>query len=277
MKKTGVLFLLPATIYVRQRIHIIHSCWFSRPVLSLGHPAMSSSEAKQFSTSSRSMQIAEQPSEENPLWIFGYGSLIWKTNFPFSGKEVGHIKGFSRKFWQGSTDHRGIPGKPGRVATLIEDDQCITWGIAYQVLPASVPEVMAYLDHREKGGYTLHNVQFFPKNSTSLAFKVFVYIATENNEEFLGDAPVQEMAKQIATSHGPSGDNSEYLMQLAKAVREMGVTDDHLFELETRVTEELINNRISLLAEETCYPVDDVAFINRKALTAVKQESNGED
>ena len=88
---------------------------------------------------------------------------MWKTEFPVDESIDGYVKGYYRRFWQGSPDHRGVPGAMGRVVTMIsqqdmeqfldQDDHvtdAVTWGRAYRIPASHVPEVLAQLDHREK-------------------------------------------------------------------------------------------------------------------------------
>ncbi len=272
--------------------------------------------------------------KDEGLWLFGYGSLIWKPNFPFKEARVASIRGYKRRFWQGSTDHRGVPGAPGRVVTLIpivpsksafssasavappstsatsiavsitspsqpqaqaahaaadsdteQDSNAehgVCYGMCYYIEASEREKVLQYLDVREQGGYTQAMVPVYfhsgvssaasassssasastatasisssSSNSVSASplpsaaaasdfkasaaepsVKALIYLATSSNEEYLGPAPMAVMAQQIASSVGPSGPNYEYLYRLAAALREMGVVDPHVNELERRV------------------------------------------
>jgi cation transport regulator ChaC len=116
-----------------------------------------------------------------------------------------------------------------------------TWGVAYLVNPMDVAEVMAYLNHREKGGYVTKEVLFYPKETDGdmKPFTTLMYIATETNPLYLGPAPVEDMARQIVKSRGPSGCNAEYALKLAHGMREIApsVPDDHLFSLEKAIND----------------------------------------
>lgn len=59
------------------------------------------------SSSSSPSGQAEGAELAAPVWIFGYGSLVWRPGFEFTSRKVGFIRGYSRRFWQGDTFHRG--------------------------------------------------------------------------------------------------------------------------------------------------------------------------
>ncbi len=168
-------------------------------------------------------------------WIFGYGSLVWRPDFPYVERAPAAIDGFARRFWQGSTDHRGVPGDPGRVVTLVREAGARCWGMAYRVEEAVRGRVLGALAHREKGGYDRVVLDLAFAEAGRDPVPAFVYRASEDNPNYLGPAPLEAIAAQVARSHGPSGANVEYVLRLAGALRAMGVADPHVLALERLV------------------------------------------
>lgn len=181
------------------------------------------------------------------MWVFGYGSLVWKVDFPYERKLVGYVKGFMRRFYQHSTDHRGTPDNPGRVVTLIpsQNSEDQVWGVAYKIREQDIDFVVKHLDYREKGGYKRANITFYPKSELDAPFDITIYVGTADNFQFAGEAKIEEIARQIVNSKGPSGTNVEYVCNLAKAMREIAphVLDEHLYSIEERVLN-LLKNKL---------------------------------
>jgi glutathione-specific gamma-glutamylcyclotransferase len=193
---------------------------------------------------------------DESLWIFGYGSLVWRPAFRHRRSAPASIEGWARRFWQGSTDHRGLPASPGRVVTLLsEKDPAIRadseacepcWGSAYEVSVADRDRVLAELDHRERGGYARIEVEITLRTSTERDRPVagLMYVAHTDNENYLGPASVDAIAEQILGAAGPSGTNPEYVFELAASLRRMKATDRHVFSIESTLAR-LVRERAS--------------------------------
>lgn len=177
--------------------------------------------------------------EKSSLWIFGYGSLVWKPDFDYKRSKIGCIKGYKRRFWHGDDFYRGDKKRPGRVVTLVEDQDACTWGVAYEVTDSQIEVSLQYLNMREVvlGGYITEMVEFIPKEKDQAPLLALVYIATSENPIYLGPASDKEIADQIAVCRGNTGHNIEYLVRLAEFMRLCcpGVEDDHLFSIEAAV------------------------------------------
>lgn len=172
------------------------------------------------------------------MWIFGYGSLMFRVDFPYEEKLTGYITGFQRKFYQYSIDHRGTPERPGRVVTLLQGEpDARVYGIAYRIKDENTTEVITHLDQREGCGYDRKEVTFHPTQTDREPFEIVVYLGNESNPQYAGTASLAEIAGEIATSVGATGLNTEYIFSLANVMRDVfpDVEDDHLFKLETEV------------------------------------------
>lgn len=163
---------------------------------------------------------------ESNSWIFGYGSLIWNPGFPWLRSRIAAVRHRERRFWQGSTDHRGVPGAPGRVVTLIDAPGSLCWGRAFELPANQRHEILAALDHREQGGYQRLSLSLLLDDGSSLPG--LTWIATAENDNYLGPANTADIAAQVLTACGPSGENREYVLRLDEALRADGHHDPHV-------------------------------------------------
>lgn len=170
------------------------------------------------------------------MYVFGYGSLLWYTDFPYVQAIPGVVLGYVRRFWCLSPEHRGTPEKPGRVVSLVPEKKGSVWGVAYKVPDEAVESTIQYLNFREKAGYQRMKVKFWPDNGSD-PFELYVYIVHKENIYFDRPANEDEIVSQILQCSGKSGSNLEYALRLADCQRRMAPSfkDEHLFTIELRL------------------------------------------
>ena len=160
------------------------------------------------------------------IWLFGYGSILWRPDFPYTAAKAARLSNFQRRFWQASTDHRGTPRRPGAVATLRYCEGAQTLGIAYRIEHAGLIQTMTQLDQREKNGYVQQTVAV--TLDTGQTISAITYVAQAGNTWDLGRPTIEILAEQIRSARGPSGTNLTYFQYLRWASRCLKEADDHL-------------------------------------------------
>ncbi|KAK6274146.1 hypothetical protein POUND7_011229 [Theobroma cacao] len=145
------------------------------------------------------------------MWVFGYGSLIWKAGFNYDDRLVGFIKDYRHVFYQANTDHMGTPEYPGRTVTLEPANGEVCWGAAYKISKKEDKEnAITHLEVREKQYDKKAYFDFFTDPTATILAIPGVNIASPDkklNKNYLGPASLEETAKQIINAEGPPGPN----------------------------------------------------------------------
>lgn len=144
------------------------------------------------------------------LWVFGYGSLMWRPGFAYEDVRPAALTGYRRCFCIYSVHHRGSAERPGLVLGLDRGGAC--HGMAFRVAPERAAETIAYLRAREQvnGVYREANVALQLDGGVHVTG--LAYLAERAHPSYAGDLPIAEQAALIRAARGLSGTNLDYLV-----------------------------------------------------------------
>jgi cation transport protein ChaC len=163
------------------------------------------------------------------LWVFGYGSLMWRPDFPFAERARATIAGYHRAFCVASTVHRGSRDRPGLVLGLDRGRACD--GVAYRVRAEDVTAVVAYLRQRELiyGVYREAQVAAILADGASVReTPVLAYTVERCHPSYTGPLPLPEQAQIIRAARGQSGANLDYLINTVRHLQALGIREREL-------------------------------------------------
>lgn len=166
---------------------------------------------------------------DDDLWVFAYGSLMWRTGFDCVEAHTARLDGFHREFCIYSHHHRGTPERPGLVLGLDRGGAC--QGIALRVAAENREAVIAYLDEREliTGAYTPRTLEIALDGGGTVA--AYTFVANRGHAQYAGRLEVAEAARLIMGAEGRSGLNRDYLINTVRHLEGLGFGEARLHAL----------------------------------------------
>ena len=175
--------------------------------------------------------LSETEFAKADLWVFGYGSLIWRPGFEFVERVPARLIGEHRALCVYSFVHRGTPEKPGLVLGLDRGGACR--GVAFRVAENDRAATIAYLRAREQVTSVYREVtrSVWLENEARQRVSALVYVVDRGHVQYAGRLSMAEQLRHVLQGHGQSGGNRDYVLTTVKAIEAEGFRDEQLHHL----------------------------------------------
>ena len=169
------------------------------------------------------------------LWVFAYGSLMWRPDFPFVERVEARLVGAHRALCVYSFVHRGTPERPGLVLGLDRGGACR--GIAYRVPMAERASTVAYLRAREQvtSVYRESMRPVWLKQSPQRRVSALCFMIDRGHAQYAGRLSLDQQLHHVRQGHGQSGANRDYVIATVTALEELGFRETELHLLAERL------------------------------------------
>jgi len=168
--------------------------------------------------------------ESGDLWVFGYGSLMWRPGFAYLERVPARLVGLHRALCVFSFVHRGTPERPGLVLGLDRGGMCR--GIAFRVAAPARAETVGYLRSREQVTTvyleTMRRIEL--EDDKRRKVSALCYVVDRSHVQYAGRLSLAERLHHVRQGHGRSGANRDYVVETVRALEALGYreTDLHL-------------------------------------------------
>lgn len=165
------------------------------------------------------------------LWVFGYGSLMWRPGFDFIEQVPARLIGEHRALCVYSFDHRGTPEKPGLVLGLDRGGACR--GVAFRVAAEHRSSTVEYLRSREQTTNVYREVMrsVWLENEPRERVSALTYVVDRGHVQYAGRLPLADQLRHVIQGHGRSGNNRDYVLSTVKSIEAQGFRDSQLHQL----------------------------------------------
>ena len=169
--------------------------------------------------------LVDRPHTDD-VWVFAYGSLIWRPCFAYVERSTAMLVGYRRNFSAWTLKARGTPAAPG-LALALEEADGICRGVAYRLAPNDVFAGLETLWAREMLT-SIYRPRWLQIAVDGRAVSAICFIADKSDAQYAGALPMTEQAAIIATAHGELGSCRDYLANTVTELAALGISEPEL-------------------------------------------------
>lgn len=179
---------------------------------------------------------------DEDVWVFAYGSLLWKPVFAPAETRPALARGWHRRFGFTLTNHRGTPDRPGLMMGLDRGGQCrgVALRIARETTRADLDAlVRRELPYRPLAGVGAHASRWLTVATVAGPVRALAFVINRDSPRYAGHLDVEATAEILATACGSGGSCAEYLYSTVSHLEELGIRDRNLWRLQHLVAARL--------------------------------------
>ncbi|HUU72167.1 MAG TPA: gamma-glutamylcyclotransferase [Burkholderiales bacterium] len=161
----------------------------------------------------------------DPVWVFGYGSLIWNPLMRFAERRLAKVRGYHRGFYLWSKINRGSPENPGLVLALDRGGSC--GGVAYRLHPEHVTEEFKLLWRREMLA-AAYLARWVDAHTDSGVVRALTFVIDWKTAGYTGRMSDEDIVTTALGAHGHYGSCADYLLATASSLEQHGISDQRM-------------------------------------------------